>query len=110
MKTPFVAAAFVVGALLIPALGFAADNHDKDRTHATAFVKDSAITTKVKAKLAAEHMSSLGTIHVDTDANGTMFLSGTAHSQQQIDQAVSIARKTEHVWGVESRLTVKKDD
>ena len=64
MKTPFVAAAFVVGALLIPALGFAADDHDKDRTHATAFVKDSAITTKVKAKLAAEHMSSLGTIHV----------------------------------------------
>ena len=30
-----------------------------DRSQPTAYVKDSAITTKIKAKLAAEHVSSL---------------------------------------------------
>ncbi len=110
MRTKFLIAGFVASALLAPAIGFAAEDHDKDRTNASAFVKDSAITVKVKSKLAAEHLSSLGTIRVDTDANGIVFLSGTARSQEQIDQAVSIARKTERVRGVDSRLTIKKDD
>ena len=36
------------------------------------FVKDSAITTKVKAKLAAKHLSTLTKIKVDTDENGVV--------------------------------------
>ena len=42
------------------------------------FVKDSVITTKVKTKLAAKHMSTLTHVKVDTDANGVVWLSGTA--------------------------------
>ena len=74
------------------------------------FVKDSAITTKVKAKLAAEHLGSVSMIHVDTDANGIVWLTGTARSQEQIDKAVAIARDTENVRGVHNKLTIKKDD
>ena len=68
------------------------------------------ITTKIKTKLAAEHINSLGNIKVDTDANGVVYLSGSAHSQAAIDQAVSIARDTEGVKSVKNELTVKADD
>ncbi len=80
-----------------------------DRSNPTSFVKDSAITTKIKAKLASEHVSSLANIHVDTDANGMVYLSGTAKNQADIDKAVSIAESTEHVTTVRNNVTVKPD-
>lgn len=49
---------FVIGALVAPLAVTAADS-DTDRSHPATFVKDSVITTKVKAKLANEKMSSL---------------------------------------------------
>ncbi len=55
------------------------------------FVKDSAITTKVKAKLAAEKINSLVHIKVDTDSNGVVVLSGIVRIQKEADKAVSIA-------------------
>lgn len=98
-------------ALLVgPVAAIAAEDTDSDRAHAGAYVKDSAITAKIKSKLAAEHMMSLGRIHVDTDKDGVVWLSGSAHSQEAIDKAVSIARDTEHVKSVHSDLIVKKDD
>jgi hyperosmotically inducible protein len=109
VKARLTIAGLVTCAFLIPAISFAADQ-DKDREHPKAFVKDSEITTKVKAKLAAEHPSSLAKIHVDTDANGTVWLTGTARSQQEIDKAVSIAQRTERVRDVKNELTIKKDD
>jgi hyperosmotically inducible protein len=39
-----------------------------------AFVKDSAITTKIKTKLAADHPTSLALVHVDTDKDGVVWL------------------------------------
>jgi hyperosmotically inducible protein len=86
---------------------FADDDADTDRSHPATFVKDSAITTKVKTKLAAEHFSSLANIHVDTDANGVVWLSGTAKTQADIDKAVEIARGTEGVVSVKNELKVK---
>lgn len=83
---------------------------DVDHSSPGTFVKDSAITTKIKSKLAAEHVSSLAKIHVDTDANGMVYLSGTAKSQADIDKAVSIAQSTEHVTSVRNDLTVRADD
>jgi hyperosmotically inducible protein len=88
----------------------AGDDSDKDRSHPAAFVKDSAITTKIKAKLAAEHVTSLGHIHVDTDKDGVVWLSGNARTQEAIDKAGSIARETEHVKSVHNDLVIKKDD
>jgi hyperosmotically inducible periplasmic protein len=109
MKKKLAISALLLGAALVPVASFAADG-DTDRSHPKAFVKDSAITTKIKSKLAAEHITSLGRIHVDTDADGIVYLSGTARSQEAIDKAVEIARNTEHVVDVKNELTIRKDD
>jgi hyperosmotically inducible protein len=109
MKTKHAVAFLIAAALLGPVAAMAADS-DTDRSHPTAFVKDSAITTEIKAKLAAEHITSMGRISVDTDMNGVVYLSGSARSQDAIDKAVSIARKTEGVKAVHSNLKVQKDD
>ena len=83
---------------------------DSDTSHPGAYVKDSVITTKIKTKLAAEKPSTLAHVHVDTDANGMVVLSGTARNQERIDRAVAIARETEGVASVQSRIRIKKDD
>jgi hyperosmotically inducible protein len=93
---------------LLPAIGHARDS-DADRTHPIHFVKDSVITSKVKAKLAAEHITSVERIKVDTDDNGIVYLSGTASSQAEADKAVSIAKSTERVASVKSNIVVRKD-
>jgi hyperosmotically inducible protein len=109
MKTKFAMACLVLAASMTPVASFAADG-DADRSHPVTFVKDSEITVKIKAQLANEHLTSLGRIHVDTDANGVVYLSGTARSQADIDKAVSIAKKTERVTSVKNELSVRKDD
>jgi hyperosmotically inducible periplasmic protein len=110
MKQKLATTLMVIGVLLAPAVALAAEDADSDRSHPKAFVKDSAITTKVKTKLAAEHITSLGNIHVDTDADGVVWLHGTAHTQEAADKAVAIARSTEGVKDVHSRIKVKLDD
>jgi len=90
--------------------GTGAYAQDADRDQPKAFVKDSAITTKIKTKLAADHLTSLGKIHVDTDANGVVWLSGSASSQAEVDKAVEVARNTDGVRGVHNRLVVKASD
>src|SRR5579862_10020022 len=109
MKKPALLSIAMTSLLAISSVAFA-DDVDADRSHPKAFVKDSAITAKIKAKLASEHITSLGRIHVDTDANGKVFLSGYAKSQADIDKAVSIAQGTEHVTSVDNTLAVKADD
>ena len=109
MKSKLAFAGLLASALLLPAMSYAADDQDADRTHPKAFVKDSAITTKIKAKLAADKLSSLAKIRVDTDANGVVYLSGTANSQDQLDKAISIARSTENVRDVKSSVKIKAD-
>ena len=87
-----------------------AGDADSDRKHPTAYVKDSLITTKIKAKLAEEKMSSLEHIKVDTDSNGAVYMRGSVKSKEEADKAVSIARATEGVTSVKSNLRIKKDD
>lgn len=106
MKTKLVTACFVLGTLLAPIVGYT-DDMDMDRSHPKAFVKDSAITTKIKAKLAKEHMASVAHIRVDTDNDGVVWLSGTAKSQAEVDQAVSIARETDGVKSVKNHIKIK---
>ena len=108
MKTKLLTACLVIGTLMSPFAVRAADAAtDTDRSHPTAFVKDSVITTKIKTKLAADKMRSLATIHVDTDANGMVVLSGTAKSQDRIDAAVALARDTEGVTSVQNNIKIK---
>ena len=98
----------IIGTLLVPIASLAEDS-DSDRSNPAAYVKDSAITVKIKAELAADSLTSLAHISVDTDSNGDVWLSGTAETQAQADKAVSIARAAEHVTSVKSNIKVQKD-
>jgi hyperosmotically inducible protein len=98
----------VLGSVLAPVAVYAADG-DADRSHPETFVKDSVITTKVKTKLAAEHLGSVKHIQVDTDKNGVVWMSGTVNSQDEADKAIMIAKNTEGVRSVKSELKVQKD-
>lgn len=108
MKIKLATTCFVIGTLLAPVMAHAEDS-DSDRKHPMTFVTDSVITTKVKAKLADEKISSLAHITVDTDRKGEVVLSGKVRTQEEADKAVSIARDTEGVTSVKSNLKIKKD-
>jgi hyperosmotically inducible protein len=107
MKMKLATSCFVIGATLAPLAAYAEDA-DKDRADPAAFVKDSAITTKIKTKLAVENLASLKDIKVDTDSSGVVWMSGTVKSQTEADQAITIARNTEGVKSVKSNLKVQK--
>jgi hyperosmotically inducible protein len=76
-------------------------------TESHHYVKDSAITTKVKAKLAAKHLSTLTRIKVDTDENGVVWLSGRAPTKDASDLAAMIAKNTEGVSDVHNDIAVE---
>lgn len=104
-KTLIATSCVVLAATLSPVTVNAADTGDAGQ-RAKTFVKDSAITTKVKAKLAAEKPSSLATVNVDTDANGVVTLSGSLKTKEEADKAVSIAHATEGVKSVTNNIKV----
>ena len=108
MKYKLATTCFVIGSVLAPVAAYAADS-DKDRSKPATFVKDSVITTKIKTKLAAEHLGSAKHISVDTDKDGVVWLRGTANTQEEVNKAVQIARNTEGVKSVKSDLKVQKD-
>jgi hyperosmotically inducible protein len=108
MRLINVTSLFVIGALLAPVVCNAADS-DTDRIHPITYVKDSAITAKIKAKLAVDHAPSLIRIQVDTDKAGVVWLSGEADSQEAVDEASSIARGTEGVVAVKSDIKIRSD-
>jgi hyperosmotically inducible protein len=94
MKTKPIIAVALAAALLAPVVATAQDS-DTDRHHPAAFVKDSAITTAVKTKLAADHPGSLVHVKVDTDKDGVVWLSGTTKTRAEADRAEEIARGTD---------------
>ena len=108
MKYKLATTCFVIGTVLAPLAAYAADS-DTDRSKPKTFVKNSVITTKIKSKLAAEHLGSVKHIKIDTDKNGVVWMTGTANSQEEVDKAVAIARNTEGVKSVKSDLKVQKD-
>ena len=105
MKTRLAQACFVAGALLLPVVGHSADS-DSDRSSPKAFVKDSWITTKIKADLAKTKHVSVRHIKVDTDDKGIVTLSGTAKSREEADKAISIARDVKGVVSVEDNIKI----
>jgi hyperosmotically inducible protein len=107
MKYKLATTCFVIGSMLAPVAAYAADS-DTDRSKPEHFVKDSVITTKIKTRLAEEHLGSLKHIRVDTDRNGVVWMSGTANSQDDVDKAVAIARDTEGVKSVNSHIKIRK--
>ena len=109
MNTKVVGVCLIAAALLLPAAGYSADS-DTDRKSPKTFVKDSVITTKVKAKLAKySKMSTLADISVDTDKKGAVSLSGTVRTKAEMDKAVKIARGVTGVTSVRNDLQIKAD-
>ena len=108
MRFKLATTCFVIGSVLAPFAAYAADS-DTDRSNPANYVKDSVITTKIKTKLAAEHLGSAKHISVDTDKDGVVWMTGTANSQEEVNKAVAIARDTEGVKSVNSKLKVQKD-
>ena len=103
MKIARLASLVIVGAMVAP---LAAHADDKPATTAKVWVKDSVVTTKVKAQLAASKVSSLATVHVDTDANGHVQLTGKVKTQAEKDRAESIAKAVDGVRTVDNQLAV----
>jgi hyperosmotically inducible protein len=106
MKRKLVTISLLASALVLPLTGHTAADSDSDRSSPTAYVKDSAITTKVKAQMALDKQVSALHIKVDTDNKGIVTLSGKAKSQEEADKAVSIARGVEGVVSVENNIQI----
>lgn len=99
----------LLGALAVPAAGQAAEDADHDRSSPKQWVKDSAITTQIKAKMAKDEKVSALHIKVDTDNHGMVQLSGTAKSRAEADQAAAIAQSVKGVTSVDNKIRVDKD-
>ncbi|HEY0953839.1 MAG TPA: BON domain-containing protein [Roseateles sp.] len=104
MKISQIASLALVAAMAAPLAVQAADS--KPAGTAKVWVKDSVVTTKIKAQLAASQVSSLALVHVDTDADGWVQLTGKVASQAEKDRAEAIAKAVEGVKSVDNRLTV----
>jgi hyperosmotically inducible protein len=100
MKTLILIGLVAASAAYVPAVLAADDSGDHH------YVKDSVITTKVKSKLAAKHMSTLTHVRVDTDANGVVWLSGTAPTKDARDLAGMIAKDTDGVSSVNNNIEI----
>jgi hyperosmotically inducible periplasmic protein len=107
MKHKMGIACVVLGCFLAPMTTAYAD--DVDAGHPMNYVKDSAITSLIKTKLATEHLTSLKNIKVDTDDKGVVWLSGSASTQFQVDKAESVARGTDGVRAVKNHIVVRTD-
>jgi hyperosmotically inducible protein len=109
MKGRLLTTCVMVGALMAPFASYSAEDADRDRSNPKQWVKDSAITAKVKAKMAKDKDVSALHIKVDTDNRGVVQLSGTARSQAEAEKAVQIAQGVEGVTSVDNRIHVDKD-
>jgi hyperosmotically inducible protein len=101
MKKLILIAMVAASAAYVPAV-LAAEDGSGDHH----YIKDSVITTKVKGKLAAKHMSTLTHVRVDTDENGVVWLSGTAPTKDARDLAGMIAKDTDGVTSVTNNIEV----
>lgn len=99
----------VAGSLLMPLAAHAAEDA-AGSPHPEVYVKDSLITTKIKAKLATDSLRSLANIQVDTNHKGEVVLTGNVATQQEADRAISIARQTDGVTSITSKLKVIGDE
>jgi hyperosmotically inducible protein len=97
----------VAGALAVPAAALYAAEGAKTTGKAREFVKDSVITTKIKAEMAKEKPSTLVKVSVDTDKSGVVVLSGSAKTRADKDRAESLARGVKGVSTVENNIEIK---
>jgi osmotically-inducible protein OsmY len=95
--------AFTIVALIATALAACTSMTGKT---AGENIDDVTITSEVKARLAAEKISNLTKIGVDTERR-TVYLTGTVDSAEMRARAEEIARSVKHVSGVVNNLSVQ---
>ncbi len=78
----------------------------RDQQTAGAFIDDTGITTRVKAKHAEDKTVSATSISVET-LNGVVQLSGFAKTAEERNQAEVIARNTSGVKSVRNSIIVR---
>jgi hyperosmotically inducible periplasmic protein len=78
----------------------------RDQQSVGAYVDDSVLTTRVKAKFAENPTVSAMSIAVET-LNGTVQLSGFAKSAEEKTMAESLARNTSGVKSVRNDIVVR---
>ena len=101
-----IAIAALLGALIVP-VPFAASAADETMSSkARTEVKDSVITTKIKALYVKDKLVSALHVKIVTDDKGVVMLSGKAKSQAEIDRAIEIARGVEGVTSVKSEIII----
>lgn len=105
MKRLILASMLAASVVCVPMV--LADEAESTPPSSHHFVKDSVITTKVKSKLAAKHMTTLTKIKVDTDDNGVVWLSGRAPTQDAVDLAAEIAKNTDGVTSVHNGIAIQ---
>lgn len=101
--------ACVLTASLVTPVWSTAAEPDLDRAAPVQFVEDSAITAAIKTRLAQGQWSALTQLDVGTDLAGTVWLSGTAKTQEAAERAVEMARDTDGVVQVRSHIVVNRD-
>jgi hyperosmotically inducible periplasmic protein len=101
MKSNYIKSILLISALVMPLTGFTADG-DSVKTE----VKDSVITTKIKAEYAKDKQVSATSISVDTDNAGVVKLSGTAKSKAEAEKAVKLAKNVKGVTSVEDNIQI----
>jgi len=97
------AIAVVAGTLAVLSAGCAVERHQET---VGAYVDDSAVTTKVKAKFAEDPTVSAMSIKVDT-MKGVVQLSGFAKTQEERMMAERLARNTNGVREVRNDIIVR---
>ena len=101
MQTKYLSILVAAGTLALGVGSASADGVKSDQP-----VKDSYITTKVKAELAKDRGTSATHIHVTTK-DGVVMLDGTVTSTAEKELAEKDAKKVKGVMGVHNGLSVQ---
>jgi hyperosmotically inducible periplasmic protein len=110
-KSDYIKSMLLISALAMPLTGFTADADankeikDSPKTE----IKDSVITSKVKAEYAKDKLVSAMHVKVNTDNGGVVKLDGTAKNQAEADKAVELAKGVKGVTSVQSNIQVKAE-
>jgi hyperosmotically inducible protein len=72
-----------------------------------AHADESPLASKIKARLATQYYSSTLHIQVKTDADGIVWLTGTAATSDACSLAAEIAKNTDGVTAVHNEIRVR---
>jgi len=88
-------------------LARAGDETLAETVRSRSFVKDSPVGQKVRVRLDSAGKDVFDRLHVDADAQGVVWLRGSVRAQEDAQRAIDIARATDGVKSVNSRIRIE---